>query len=144
MNIEEPRQGMNKTEYLALPEVAQFTEFLRSGLLADSGQFEHAYDVESKGRSEVTTPWSCDSIYDAFLKYDWQYTYQDPCTGEKHTGSTFAESELVLSLLSKRLKKQWLKKILQRPTIVVRWCLTGEECWAAAKNPLSPPDVSGR
>ena len=35
---------MNKTEYLALPEVAQFTEFLRSRLLSDDVQFAHAYE----------------------------------------------------------------------------------------------------
>lgn len=96
---------MNKTEYLALPEVAQFTEFLRSRLLSDDGQFAHAYEMESRGRSVATIPWSCDSIYDAFLKYDWRYSYRDPHTGEKHTGSSFDESERVLSVLSKKLKK---------------------------------------
>lgn len=96
---------MNKTEYLALPEVAQFTEFLRSRLLSDDVQFAHAYEMETRGRSEATIPWSCDSIYDAFLKYDWRYSYQDPRTGEKHTGRSFDESERVLSLLSKKLRK---------------------------------------
>ena len=130
---------MNKTEYLALPEVAQFTEFLRSGLLADSGQFEHAYDVESKGRSEVTTPWSCDSIYDAFLKYDWQYTYQDPCTGEKHTGSTFAESELVLSLLSKRLKKAVAEKNSAEANYCCQMVLDWGGVLGSSKKPVITP-----
>lgn len=95
---------MNKTEYLAQPKVAQFIEFLRRRLLSDDVQFAHAYEMETKGRSDATIPWSCDSIYDAFLKYDWRYSYQDPHTGEKHTGSSFEESEHVLSLLSKKLR----------------------------------------
>jgi len=95
---------MNKREYLALPTVAHFIEFLRSRLLSDDGQFAHGYQVESRGKSEATVPWSCDSIYDAFLKYDWRYSYQDPSTGERHTGSSFEESEHILSLLSKKLR----------------------------------------
>jgi len=96
---------VNKTEYLAQPKVAQFIEFLRRRLLSDDVQFAHAYEMETRGRSDATIPWSCDSIYDAFLKYDWRYSYQDPHTGEKHTGSSFDESERVLSLLSKKLRK---------------------------------------
>lgn len=101
---------MNKTEYLALPEVAQFVEFLRSRLLSDGGLFSHAYEMESRGRSEATVRWRCKSIYDAFLQYDWRYSYQDPRTGERHIGRSFDESERVLSLLSRKLRNAVTEK----------------------------------
>lgn len=96
---------MKKAEYLALPEVAQFSEFLRSRLLSDSGHFSHSYEMESRGRSQATMPWNCHSIYDAFLKYDWRYSYRDPRTGDKQIGNSFEENERVLSFLSEKLRK---------------------------------------
>lgn len=47
---------MNRAEYLSLPEVEQFKEFLRSRLISDGGRFSHAYEMESRGRSKATSP----------------------------------------------------------------------------------------
>lgn len=100
---------MQKTEYLALPEVAKFAEFLGM-LLSDVRYLAHSYEMETKGRSQARNNWSCNSVYDAFLKYEWRYSYIDPSTGEKRKGSSFQESELELSSLSNKLKKAIAEK----------------------------------
>lgn len=94
---------MQKSEYLALPEVAGFKKFVK-GLLSDGEQFAHCYEMETRGRKQATTHWNCEGIYDAFTKYDWQYSYLDLRTGKKQAGRSFRDSELVLANLASELE----------------------------------------
>lgn len=56
---------MTQAAFLALPHVERFTAFLINHLSAE-GYFEHRYR-HRKSRAD----WDCNSLYEAFKKYDW-------------------------------------------------------------------------
>ncbi len=56
---------MKKADYLALPAVQCFATFL-IGHLSAEGRFGHQYHHRKARKA-----WKCESLYDAFKKYDW-------------------------------------------------------------------------
>lgn len=91
---------MNRSTYLELPEVKEFVAWL-SEVINDksSKSFEHSYKSERNGQ------WHCDSLFNAFEKYDWKFSYLDLYTGEDVKGVTYIESENALTDLHRRLIK---------------------------------------
>lgn len=97
--------SMNQSEYLNLPEVKGFVEWLSVILNSDLPEsFVHSYDIESRGRSKSSTQWKCKSIYHAFQQYEWRFSYEDCYTGKTMKGSSYSESEAALNDLEKKLK----------------------------------------
>lgn len=97
---------MRKNEYLEEPEIQLFITWL-SGVARNevNYQFSHQYESETKGQSTRTITWKCNSLFDAYQKYDWPFSYKDLGSNNVSTkrGSSYDESELVLANLSKLL-----------------------------------------
>jgi len=62
------------------------------------GSFKHQY-VTRKTKAR----WECDSLYDAFLKYEWRFSCKHP-TGEHQSGSKFTETNALIQDLRKLLR----------------------------------------
>lgn len=76
---------MIKSSYLTLSVVQQFVAWVSQNL--DSSTFAHRYINRRSGA------WQCDSLYDAYLNYQWRH----------HAGDTFAHSAATLTSLSHAL-----------------------------------------
>lgn len=86
---------MHKTTYLQAPSVASFINWMSDNL--DSDVFAHQY---THRRSR--TVWSCCSLYDAYVQYDWPHP-QISRLGVT-AGASFDSSATVLGALSQDLK----------------------------------------
>jgi hypothetical protein len=96
---------MNRYEYLALPDVSNFVSWLMAVISgSDKNLFNHSYLMESRGKPQTKKHWSCNSLYDAFLKYEWSFSYTDFLSGEIVKGKTFIQSEITLAGLRQNLR----------------------------------------
>ncbi len=97
---------MTKKEYLHLQEVQEFSNWLLNIAKNKSGfSFRHNYEIESKGKNTKRKPWSCDSLFDAYCNYSWNFSYTDLSRMIKTTGGSFSESEKTLLTFEKKLKE---------------------------------------
>lgn len=84
---------MNISEYLALPEVTSFVNWLRRLVsCSDAIEFHHSYLIEAKGSSNVKLPWHCHSIFNAFESYEWKFSFTNFFTEQKVVGQTYNQS----------------------------------------------------
>lgn len=98
---------MIKSEYLSDTDVKLFMRWLIP-LCDKQGIFTHQYIDRRSG--EI---WRCDSIYDAFFKYQWSFTYTDE-NNQVHSGKSFAENTTALERLQNQLRCAFLDKDLDR------------------------------
>lgn len=97
---------MNKSEYLALPEVMNFVQWLRRLVNGpDSSGFQHSYLIEAKGFSSVQVAWSCHSIFNAFENYEWKFSYTNCFTDQQVTGHTYVQSAISLDAMRLKLRE---------------------------------------
>ncbi|MBS3948110.1 MAG: hypothetical protein KGZ57_07425 [Dethiobacter sp.] len=76
---------MLKNEYLCDSDVKLFMRWLIH-LCDKKGVFTHQCIDRRSGEM-----WRCNSIYDAFSKYQWSFTYTDQ-NGQVYSGKGFAEN----------------------------------------------------
>jgi hypothetical protein len=95
---------MLKTTFLDLPEVKGFSNWLQK-IITNEHSFSHSYQMETKGKSNVTIPWKCDSIYNAYDKYSWPFSFKDLIHEKKIIGKSFSDSQKALSNLEDLLKE---------------------------------------
>jgi hypothetical protein len=84
---------VKKSVYLALPVVQQFVGWLSKNLGSEA--FAHHYINRRSG------PWQCESLYDAYVKYQWRH----------RAGNTFAHNATTLTTLSNSLHAALLPPI---------------------------------
>lgn len=94
---------MQKTDFLDLPNVRLFLDFLESTIDEHNFSFSHSYEKLSKGKSTRTKPWSCNSIYDAFVRYEWAFSYTHLFLNKKVKGSSFEDSKKALAEMESEL-----------------------------------------
>ncbi|MCW3490220.1 hypothetical protein [Dethiobacter alkaliphilus] len=92
---------MHKKDYLNSPTVLSFVKWL-TPLLDTAGLFVHQYVDRSSGRR-----WQCNSIYDAFCKYQWAFNFRDS-NNLIQSGTTFSENTQALERLQKQLRSALL------------------------------------
>lgn len=83
---------MNKADYLASKDVIPFLDWL-STRLDVSGSITHQYINRKTGAI-----WACDSLYDAYEKYKWPFSFND-LHGTKQKGFSFAENTVQLGYI---------------------------------------------
>ena len=83
---------MNKADYLASKDVMPFLNWL-STRLDVSGSITHQYINRKTGAI-----WACDSLYDAYEKYKWPFSFND-LHGTKQKGFSFAENTVQLGYI---------------------------------------------
>tara|TARA_B110001469_G_scaffold88167_1_gene83653 strand:- start:172 stop:1017 length:846 start_codon:yes stop_codon:yes gene_type:complete len=89
---------MNKEKYLSQDIIKDFTEWV-SPKISEKNKFNHKYY-----NAKTRTIWECDSIYNAFENYEWQFNCSIPNLG-KIKGKTYLESKSALETIQKGLKK---------------------------------------
>lgn len=89
---------MNKSEYLSVKYVDEFIKWMIPRI---SGEvpFSHSY-ISNKGKK----PWTCNSIYNAYMNYRWPFSCTLPDEGVVR-GSSFEESERVLVSIELGMKR---------------------------------------
>ncbi|OPL12264.1 MAG: hypothetical protein AVO34_07645 [Firmicutes bacterium ML8_F2] len=109
---------MKKDEYLSKNEVGSFIEWLIPRLDQEN-LFQHSY-VDR--RSGIT--WQCNSVYDAYKKYRWGFSFIDE-NGITQTGTTYADNELALNKLRNKLREAYLNQdaeaLCNISCIVLEW-----------------------
>lgn len=97
---------MKKSDYLKLPEVIGFTNWLSDQLSGRSkNSFRHSFKIEPKGKSTKIINWKCESIFNAFEQYRWPFQFIDFDSNQVIKGSSYAESENALVDLQNRLRE---------------------------------------
>lgn len=93
----------SKGDYLSSPVVEAFAEWLVHAVDDPSG-FYHRYISKKTNK-----PWSCQSVYEAYLKYEWAFSCA-VTDGRILRGSTYQESSQVLSYLRLQLRSAMMEK----------------------------------
>jgi len=88
---------LNKQSYIKTQSVQSFIEWITT-ILDTPNSFHHNYFLKRQKSN-----WYCDSIFSAYENYAWQFNFTDECN-RVIKGSSFAECEEVLHLLSVKLK----------------------------------------
>ncbi|GGG05468.1 hypothetical protein [Paenibacillus abyssi] len=88
---------MKRDDFLRSNLVKSFIDWI-SDRLDKPDSFIHVFDLKKPVKR-----WECSSIYSAFENYSWAFTYKDPLSGMKVTGSSFNDSLESLAKLSKGL-----------------------------------------
>jgi len=91
---------MNKLQYLNNEDVKLFINWI-SSKLDEPNSFNHRYTL----RRPKGVKWKCTSIFSAFENYKWAFSCVNPNSGKIVKGSSFAESNNILSELSIGLRK---------------------------------------
>jgi len=95
---------VNKSEYLNQPEVIDFLAwFERLDHDDNPSPFNHKYEIETRGRGTTKTPWACTSLYNAYEKYSWRFSYTDLFTDKKIKGTSYSVSKKALDDFQNRL-----------------------------------------
>ena len=90
---------MYKNEYLQSANIRNFIDWIEERL-DKPNSFSHFYTMK-----RPATSWECHSIYSAYENYCWAFTYKDPFSGKKITGSSFTDNWESLSRLSVGLRR---------------------------------------
>jgi hypothetical protein len=95
---------MNKQQFIRDPGVQLFRDWFINK--TDTG-FNHKYCVIPKGQRPVSEIWSCTSIYNAFERYSWPFTYINLIGNRQDAvnGTTFTDSKRALEAIEAHLKK---------------------------------------
>lgn len=104
---------MRRDMYLATPEVFAFLNWLQDRLDGD-GSFTHQY-IDRAGRD-----WSCTSLYDAHVQYEWPFQYVDPETSDQRRGFSLQDSLVVFDDLRRGLDAAVTARNSQR---AARYCM---------------------
>lgn len=91
---------MNKADYLASKDVKPFLDWL-STRLDVSGSITHQYINRKTGAI-----WACDSLYDAYKKYKWPFSFND-LHGKKQKGFSFADNTMQLGYIRECLQSAY-------------------------------------
>lgn len=109
---------MKKMEYLLSNDVKGFIEWMLPRI-SGREKFEHSYVMLKNNKQ-----WRCNSIYDAYLKYDWNFSCTMP-NGTKVWGHSFSESKQLLSKIKKEMKNaikyEDSKKLLAYSKTLLEW-----------------------
>jgi len=97
---------MNKNKYLECKDVQNFIYWLQLVCRNKEGcTFTHAYESETRGKSNRTIPWSCNTLFDAYQQYRWPFSYFNYSLNKKVKGETWDESKATLDSLQLQLHK---------------------------------------
>ncbi len=89
---------MQRDEYLSRHHARGFTSWIADRLDVPRS-LVHSYTMRRTG-----VPWRCDSLFSAFLAYEWSFTVRDPYSGKWMTGKTFTQSAEALVSIGQKLK----------------------------------------
>lgn len=92
---------MTKADYLNSNDVQDFISWLVADLTSE--KFKHSYILRQSKRN-----WSCDSLYDAYKKYEWGFSAVEELGIE--AGSTFEENSRALARLQQKLRASLVQK----------------------------------
>lgn len=88
---------MRRSEYVNDTHVKSFIQWIAQRL--DSpGSFSHSFYLKKKRQF-----WECDSVYSAFDKYSWDFTFYSSMTNKRISGSTFHDTRSVTNAISQHL-----------------------------------------
>jgi hypothetical protein len=90
---------MTKDEFLNRKEIIGFINFIVLRINNDD-LFNHSYLLKKQTNSD----WNCNSIYNAYERYNWRFQCFIPSIGEVVRGTSYDESEKVLFQLQKDLR----------------------------------------
>jgi hypothetical protein len=104
---------MEKEEYLKLERVKEFVKWISLKL---DGDFIHEYIINTSNRSWIvkneSTKWTCNSIYDAHVKYFW---------ADKDFSETQSELENYRKSISSALEQKNSEEILKACYDILKW-----------------------
>lgn len=139
----------NETNYLNLPEVSDFVDWLRKlSSQSDDESFPHSYEIEAKRRKKTKERWSCNNLYEAFEKYEWSFSFIDVYKNKNITGNTYRDSEEQLNylkgLLLAGVKKNDNVQCLNSCIMILKWggVLGGDEIGNKKKINEMSEDIS--
>lgn len=121
---------MNKQQYLANADVAAFIAWLKDKLDNANASLGHSYLNRKMGFN-----WQCDSVFDAYQKYDWPFRYTNH-NGTPISGRTFNRNEQALNSIKQQLREAFIQghqqKLIQASCMVFKWggVAHGNENWA--------------
>ena len=108
---------MKRVAYLDDPHVGDFLDWA-APLVVGTRPFRHRWCSPKWG------PWDCETLFDAFRKYEWRFRIDVPGRGECRGGS-YADTVLVLDELSQQLRHSYERKdvdgFLKAAVAVVHW-----------------------
>lgn len=90
---------MRRQEFTNDFQVKGFIQWLAQRMDAP-GAFRHSYNL--KKRREF---WECDSIYSAFEKYSWDFSFFSLTTNRTVSGKTFHDTQAITNVISQQLKE---------------------------------------
>lgn len=88
---------MNRQEYINNCYIVEFVNWVRPRISGEI-EFKHEYVLNKKKKS-----WKCNSIYNAFENYQWDYTCTLP-NGKCVKGNTFMQNDLLLDEIQEGMK----------------------------------------
>ena len=115
---------MDKMQFINDTGVQSFVNWFIT--ITDAG-FEHRYCVIPKGNAPVAESWNCTSIYNAFERYYWPFSYINLIDNHGKTvrGDTFEDSERTLNEIKEHLKTSIIdqdqEKTLNACKMVLDW-----------------------
>jgi hypothetical protein len=92
---------VNKGQYLKSDDVNSFVKWLLPRLDIEDF-YKHRYIDRRSGQT-----WTCNSIYNAYEQYLWNFNYTDE-NGVYHSGRSFAENAVELDNLRSKLRQAYL------------------------------------
>lgn len=92
---------MYRDEYLKNDDVSIFTKWLLPRLDMD-GSLKHSYIDRRSGKT-----WACNSIYNAYEQYRWNFSYSDE-NNAFQSGFSYAENAAALDDLRNKLRQAYL------------------------------------
>jgi len=90
---------MRRSEFVSDYHVNGFIQWIAQRMDAP-GVFHHSYYLKKIHRF-----WECNSIYAAFEKYAWDFSFLSLTTNELATGNTFYETQAITKIISQHLKE---------------------------------------
>ena len=109
--------AMKRAAYLDDPHVCDFLDWAPP-LVAGTRPFRHRWHSRKWGS------WSCETLFDAFCKYEWRFKVDVPGRGECR-GRSYADTVWVLDELSQQLRRSAdsgdTTRFLEAAVAVVRW-----------------------
>jgi hypothetical protein len=110
---------MIKSEFLKNTQVIEFQDWLNLRINGEQ-EFKHGYRNLRNGND-----WNCNSIYNAFENYNWNFSCEIPFRGELVTGNSFEESthalEKIKGVLKKSLDEKKEDDFLKYSISVLQW-----------------------
>lgn len=109
---------MNREKYLSQDSIKEFIEWI-TPRISETNKFNHKYY-----NAKTKTTWKCNSIYNAYENYEWQFSCTIPNLG-KIKGKTYSESKIALETIQQGLKNSIIgndtKKTLEYSISILQW-----------------------